>query len=123
MPKLLADYLITVPKESIQVCTLGGRPITNSNWNSQWKSYLNTIRKKYNIEFETSAHCLRHTYCTILYEAGIDVLTAKELMGHSDISTTMGIYTHLRQEQEKRSLTKLDEYLNANASQMQVSEM
>ena len=77
----------------------------------------------HNVTIETSAHCLRHTYCTILYEAGVDVLTAKELMGHADITTTMGIYTHLREEREKKSITKLDDYLNknANASQMQVS--
>lgn len=123
MPKILADHLKEVPKNTIQVCTLNGFPITNSNWYSQWKSYLNKINRTHNVTIETSAHCLRHTYCTILYEAGVDVLTAKELMGHSDISTTMGIYTHLREEREKKSITKLDEYLNknANASQMQVS--
>lgn len=123
MPKILSDYLKNVPKNTIQVCTLNGEPITNSNWYSQWKSYLNKIERIHNVTIETSAHCLRHTYCTILYEAGVDVLTAKELMGHSDISTTMGIYTHLREEREKKSITKLDEYLNknTNASQMQVS--
>ena len=49
-------------------------------------------------EFPTlTAHQLRHGYATILYEAGVDELTAKELLGHADIQTTHAIYTHLRQ--------------------------
>lgn len=53
-------------------------------------------------------HDLRHTYCTMLYEAGIDVLTAKEQMGHSDVKTTLGIYTHLDSTHKHRSMEKLD---------------
>ena len=37
---------------------------------------------------------LRHTYCTDLQSAGVPINVAKELMGHSDISTTSKIYTH-----------------------------
>ena len=125
MPELLANYLKTLPQNSLQVVNKNGVPFTNSTWNSNWKNYISTIKNKYNLsDFETSAHCLRHTYCTILYEAGVDVLTAKELMGHADISTTMGIYTHLRQEREQKSIVKLDNYLSANknASQMQVNQ-
>ena len=125
IPKLLADFLRTLPRTSLQVVNNNGVPFTNSTWNSAWNNYISIIREKYNVpDFNTSAHCLRHTYCTLLYEAGVDVLTAKELMGHADITTTMGIYTHLRQEREQKSIIKLDNYLSANknASQMQVSQ-
>ena len=60
----------------------------------------------------TTAHCLRHTYCTLLYEAGVDVLNAKDLMGHANISTTMGIYTHLREVKKRKSIVQLDDYLS-----------
>lgn len=56
-------------------------------------------------------HCLRHTFCTIMYEAGIDVLTAKEQMGHSDVKTTLAIYTHLDSQHKKKNISKLNEYL------------
>lgn len=39
-------------------------------------------------------YCLRHTFCTDLQDAGVPLNVAKELMGHSDISTTANIYTH-----------------------------
>ena len=58
-----------------------------------------------------TAHWLRHTYVTLLYMSGVDVLTAKEQAGHADIKTTMEIYTHLDSEFKKHNISKLDEYL------------
>lgn len=59
-----------------------------------------------------TAHSLRHTYITMLYKAGVDVLTAKEQAGHADISTTLAIYTHLDAEYKKKTIAKLDDYLS-----------
>lgn len=42
---------------------------------------------------------LRHTYCTDLQRAGIDIRTAQKLMGHANISITADIYTHVDEEQ------------------------
>lgn len=41
-----------------------------------------------------SAHILRHTYCTRLFEAGLDVKEVQYLMGHSTPEMTMRVYTH-----------------------------
>ena len=58
-----------------------------------------------------SAHQLRHTYASMLYMAGVDVVTAKELMGHADVQTTLEIYTHLSKSHKVKEISKLDEYL------------
>ena len=55
----------------------------------------------------------RHTFITLMYLAGVDVLTAKEQAGHADIKTTMAIYTHLDEKYKKESINKLDEYLES----------
>jgi integrase len=46
-----------------------------------------------------------------MYEAGIDVLTAQEQMGHSDVKTTLAIYTHLDSQHKKKNVSKLNDYL------------
>ena len=57
-------------------------------------------------------HCLRHTFCTMMYEAGVDILVAQKQMGHSDVKTTLAIYTHLEQEHKQNNISKLDEYIS-----------
>jgi integrase len=60
-------------------------------------------------------HMLRHTYITMLYLSGVDVMTAKEQAGHADVTTTMNIYTHLSEGHVAEEIRKLDEYIKVFA--------
>ena len=65
-------------------------------------------QKTYGVTF--TAHQLRHGFATMCYEAGIDEKDAQELMGHSDISLTRSIYTHIRAERKNETISKLNNF-------------
>jgi integrase len=83
-----------------------GRPLTKISFRHAWAKYCKAIGH------EVTAHQLRHGYATFLYEAGVPVLAAQKMLGHANASTTMNIYTHLREKQEKSAAAKLDDYLS-----------
>lgn len=127
-----------------------GSMLSSSAWRSLWESYLRDLNIKYGdfdgwmkknnkkkppkSKFDPAgvpmviprftAHWLRHTFATLLYMAGVDVLTAKDQLGHKDIQTTLEIYTHLDKVYKRKSMNKMDAYLDGtaktDASQMQV---
>lgn len=57
-------------------------------------------------------HVLRHTFCTNMINAGMDAKRLQYLMGHSDVSTTLNIYTHMGYEKASEQMLRI--YENAN---------
>lgn len=55
-----------------------------------------------------SAHNLRHTFCTRFCENETNLKIIQEIMGHSDIGTTMNIYNEATKEKKKQSFAELE---------------
>ncbi|MHA3067031.1 tyrosine-type recombinase/integrase [Lacticaseibacillus saniviri] len=74
--------------------------------------WLNTIENKHNIQHRITIHGFRHSHASALFSAGATIKEVQERLGHSDIQTTMNIYTHVTKEQNIEASEKLAAYLN-----------
>lgn len=80
-----------------------GNFINAGNIDKTWAKYLKTLNiphKKF--------HALRHTYATKQFENDIPLKTVSMLLGHSDISMTANIYTHVLKKQKEKSIDILE---------------
>ena len=114
-PRRADDYLIG-----------GSEPLTKSAMTKRWEAFCrshdlahpNEVRSEKAQRTvwicELDRHTLRHEYATILYDAGIDSKVAQELLGHADLSTTLRIYTHIRQSRLSAAASTLDAFLQSN---------
>lgn len=119
--------------------TLEGSMMTAKAFNCGWGSFLHHVnllaRKEKNAPLplnkngnpdkrlkvpviidNITPHMLRHTYATLLCEAGIQLKTAQVWFGHSDVKLLMRVYADLRDEQDEREAQKLNAFLNSDTS-------
>ena len=59
-------------------------------------------------------HTLRHAYATRCIEKGIDIKSVSEMLGHSDITTTLRLYVHPSMDSKKQAVQKIS-FLNGAA--------
>ncbi|MGN8875285.1 tyrosine-type recombinase/integrase [Pseudoflavonifractor sp. HCP28S3_F10] len=138
IPQRLADYMAQMPRDNVLVIhSAHGGVMTESAWVKLWRSYMRELNIKYGTRTHAdlermksgkpgpkvfdmtippiTMHWLRHTFCTLLYLAGVDVVQACAQMGHADVSTTLRIYTHLDAIHKRKSVDKLDSYLSGQS--------
>ena len=90
-------------KNNLIFCNIKGEYYNIIEVNNKFKSILKSI----GIEGHTF-HDLRHTYATRLFEMKENPKTVQELLGHSTISTTLNIYTHVLKEVKEEAAEKLN---------------
>ena len=84
----------------------GEKPMTMMVYQRRWAKFQRETGAA------CTAHNLRHSYASTLYESGIDEKQAQELLGHADITTTMNIYTHIRDSKRKSATDILNKWIS-----------
>ena len=81
-----------------------GKPFGYSPMVDRWNALITGALGK---DTDVTMHYLRHNYCTMLFEAGLDLMAVKTLAGHNDIDTTLRIYTHYTESLKKKATKKI----------------
>ncbi|MBP1948483.1 site-specific integrase [Virgibacillus litoralis] len=71
-------------------------------------SRINRMLKKAKINRHASSHIFRHTHISMLTEAGIDLPTIMNRVGHKGPKTTLEIYTHVTNKMMKKASEKIN---------------
>lgn len=101
--KYLAEYRNQFLKDNTDYLFLNnhGKKLTRQGFYKLVKE----LAVKKNIKTEFSPHTLRHSFATHLLDRGADIVSIKEMLGHSSLSTTQ-IYTHISNQKLKDEYTK-----------------
>lgn len=75
------------------------------------RKWILQVQKKYNLELITT-HGLRHTHCSLLFEAGVSIKAVQDRLGHTDVKTTMDIYTHVTEKAKDTAVQMFESYIN-----------
>ncbi len=79
------------------------QPMTDSSYKSMWRLIERELPERH-----VTAHILRHTYITRLFEAGLDIKEIQYLAGHSSVDMTLRVYTHYdRASREQTTIEKV----------------
>ena len=85
----------------------GKSPLSQTEYRHRWKAY----KKAAGLSEDFSPYLLRHEFASICHDAGLSAKDTQALMGHADIQTTLGIYTHIEKNRQNRSIDKLNKFV------------
>ena len=96
-----------------------GLPEVSMHWEHRMKNMRDKYNHLYKLQIPAlTPHICRHTYCTNMARARMNPKTLQYLMGHSDISITMNVYTHLGLDEAKDEMIKMEELNKARKELM-----
>jgi len=76
------------------------------------KWYLVAIKKLPEDFKQISIHGFRHTHASLLFEAGASIKDVQSRLGHSDIQTTMDVYTHVSKTAKEQLANRFNDYVD-----------
>lgn len=97
-----------VKSTDIVITNIKGSYLDFAYFRDELKKFLSTHNLK-----QFSVHSLRHTHASLLFEAGIEPKTISDRLGHSNIQTTLNMYTHLNDKQRSDVADRLLKFLEA----------
>jgi site-specific recombinase XerD len=95
--------------------TQNGVPKIAQHLSQQMKRALDHYNRTHESQLPSiTPHVLRHTFCTNMAMKGMNMKTLQYIMGHSDISVTLNVYTHASYEDARAAIEQIESKIVAN---------
>lgn len=86
------------------------RPMVALHWEKCLQHIVEKYNKIYRIQMpKVTPHVCRHTFCSNMAKSGMNPKTLQYIMGHSDISVTLNVYTHVQFDDAQAELLRVAE--------------
>ena len=100
-----------------------GMPLVAMHWQHRFNHMVGRYNDIYRVQMPNiTPHVCRHTYCSNMAKSGMNPKTLQYLMGHSDISVTMNVYTHIGFDDAEEELKRMEEFRKAQSEVEQKKE-
>ena len=97
-------------------CDDNGMPLVAMHWQHRFNHMVGRYNDIYRVQMPNiTPHVCRHTYCSNMAKSGMNPKTLQYLMGHSDISVTMNVYTHIGFDDVEEELKRMEDFRKAQA--------
>lgn len=98
---------------------INGDIMTDTSFRRAWDSYMLHLTQAAGHPIDIQPHDLRHTYCTMLRDAGIDMKQAMIWMGHADEKMILHVYDHITDKRTRNSINQMENMLQNMQNHMQ----
>ena len=99
-----------------------GQTMTDTAFRRAWDSYLHALSVSAGHPVSIRPHDLRHTFCTMLRDAGVDMKQAMLWMGHSDEKMILHVYDHVSEKRTLNSVLQVEKMLVSMQNGMQMED-
>ena len=87
-----------------------GMPLVAMHWQHRFNHMVGRYNDIYRVQMPNiTPHVCRHTYYSNMAKSGMNPKTLQYLMGHSDISVTMNVYTHIGFDDAEEELKRMED--------------
>ena len=108
----LRPYLVDL--SGLVAPSASGKMMSDVAFRRAWDSYLHALSKAAGHPVSIRPHDLRHTYCTMLVDAGIPLKQAMAWLGHADEKMIMRVYDHVTESRSLASIEKIEQHLSGS---------
>ncbi|MEE0691484.1 MAG: site-specific integrase [Lachnospiraceae bacterium] len=103
----LSAPIVSIQKKEFVFCLPNGEPITRDRVTIELNKIIQNMERNGTPVGHITCHCLRHTFATRAIEAGMKPQTLKTILGHSNLSMTMDLYSHVLPDTKAAEMEKL----------------